>query len=594
MAKAQTSPTEHWDCHDLNWQNLPPIKNEHAWKELNEWSHKYDVEMCKGWSEEIENLLIFTGLFGATVTAFAVEAFQWLQEDPNERNSIFLAQISLQIANLTNPGLLAGSSIPIIDPIVTSAEPFDVEGYILRVNVLWMLSLTLSLSTVLIGILCMQWLREFLKDSSLSPKDNLPIRYLRFQGLNAWKVPQIVSSLPLLLQISVILFFAGFIDLLWHLHTTVAIFVIVLVTLVLTFVLFTTISPASQVLLLNCTPEDARFSQCPYKSPQSWLVVRLLQILRNTFRKLDEWLSIPLFTSLFLLPMLPLTLNYLPSPPKRLTLKRIAQHLSNLCRKVWHLKLGGTSRSWVELEISWHRNSYNQAISDAANGIVWLSQTYQQNQVVDCLVNCLPTLSYWVLSQLIIALGYPTIVDEFEAHLASLPADELWGPNWNSYSSGCTVLSIHIIDRLAGTSLKYRTLIHELTIRCINSMPRETINFLRPAQYQDIFNRCFRVDPSDNDKDQFHEKIRLPSFLSFADRLCQDRDELWQPLAQHVFLRLRLGDGRISGAGRGDAPGDPSFRNARRYFGCFGAVLTGSVPSAQAGFEEYLGKGVGV
>ncbi|KAF9467504.1 hypothetical protein BDZ94DRAFT_1155683, partial [Collybia nuda] len=43
-----------------------------------------DDGMCKGWREQIDTLIIFAGLFSATVTAFAVESYQWLQESPSD------------------------------------------------------------------------------------------------------------------------------------------------------------------------------------------------------------------------------------------------------------------------------------------------------------------------------------------------------------------------------------------------------------------------------------------------------------------------------------------------------------------------------
>ncbi|KAF8648474.1 hypothetical protein AX16_006255 [Volvariella volvacea WC 439] len=45
---------------------------------------KHDNEMCKGWNEEIQNLLIFASLFAATVTAFTIESYKWLESDPAE------------------------------------------------------------------------------------------------------------------------------------------------------------------------------------------------------------------------------------------------------------------------------------------------------------------------------------------------------------------------------------------------------------------------------------------------------------------------------------------------------------------------------
>ncbi|TFK68961.1 hypothetical protein BDN72DRAFT_740672, partial [Pluteus cervinus] len=147
-----------------------------------------------------------------------------------------------------------------------------------RINIFWFLSLTLSLSTVLIGILCLQWLREYQRDVELSYKDGLAVRQIRFRGLLAWKVPEIVSTLPLTLQIALVLFFAGLFDLLFQRHHVVAFVVLVPILIAVSFLLFTTIAPTIQHFSLVGIHLNKRFPlsglQCPYKSPQSWIFMR--------------------------------------------------------------------------------------------------------------------------------------------------------------------------------------------------------------------------------------------------------------------------------------------------------------------------------
>src|SRR6266446_7680910 len=99
--------------------------------------------------------------------------------------------------------------------LAVQSQPFSVSRSAVRINIFWFLSLTLSMATVLIGILCMQWLREFKRDAARSHKDAIAIRQMRFEGLLKWKVPMILSLLPLLLQFALVLFFAGVLDLLW-------------------------------------------------------------------------------------------------------------------------------------------------------------------------------------------------------------------------------------------------------------------------------------------------------------------------------------------------------------------------------------------
>ncbi|KIJ46062.1 hypothetical protein M422DRAFT_206455, partial [Sphaerobolus stellatus SS14] len=124
----------------------------------------------------------------------------------------------------------------------------------------------------------MQWLREYRKYTGVFPdKATLSIRQMRFEGLHKWGVPEIISALPILLQVAVILFFVGLIDFLWHINITVALPVVVCIGFVLLFIIFTTVAPTIQASLpASFVDVDYRtINQCPYKSPQSWLFILL-------------------------------------------------------------------------------------------------------------------------------------------------------------------------------------------------------------------------------------------------------------------------------------------------------------------------------
>ncbi len=134
-------------------------------------------------------------------------------------------------------------------------------------------------------MLCKQWLREYIRDAGRSSKDALCVRQMRLEGLSAWKVEGIISTIPLLLQVALVLFFIGVLELLWPLEKTVAIPFTVIAALVVLFLLFTTLAPSTQycyvVLRRSLAPLPP---QCPYKSPQAWLLVSL-------FNQIFSWLT---------------------------------------------------------------------------------------------------------------------------------------------------------------------------------------------------------------------------------------------------------------------------------------------------------------
>ena len=104
--------------------------------------------------------------------------------------------------NFTDGRLISTTTLPALPPF--QAPPEDI-----RVNVLWFASLTLSLMTASFGMLVKQWLREFLAVEVPSPQARLRIRHFREPQILQWRVYEIVACLPLLLQLSLALFFLG-------------------------------------------------------------------------------------------------------------------------------------------------------------------------------------------------------------------------------------------------------------------------------------------------------------------------------------------------------------------------------------------------
>ncbi|KAK0229671.1 hypothetical protein EDD85DRAFT_890010 [Armillaria nabsnona] len=258
--KADTSvPVEHTTC-DANALPRPccgshghnllngVLRSDRAAYECAQIAQKYDEGACKDWKEEIDTLFIFAGLFSAVATAFLIDSYKWL---PNTDSD-------------------------------TAFLPTQVEK---RINIYWFLSLLLALSSASTGMLCKQWLREYIRDAGRSSKDALCVRQMRLEGLSAWKVEGIISTIPLLLQIALILFFIGVLELLWPLERTVAIPCTIVAAFVILFLLFTTLAPSAQycTVVIRCSL-DPLPPQCPYKSPQSWLLVSL-------FNRIFCWLT---------------------------------------------------------------------------------------------------------------------------------------------------------------------------------------------------------------------------------------------------------------------------------------------------------------
>ncbi|KAF5318432.1 hypothetical protein D9619_010906 [Psilocybe cf. subviscida] len=232
-----------------------------------------DTVQCNAWKDEVQNILIFAGLFSAVVTAFIIESYQRLQPDPNDAIIGILAHIA---ERLDNPSI--NGSVP-ASPMVSTAN-FAPSHSDITINIFWFISLVLSLSAALIGIITLQWLREHQRyDSALQPRETLAILHMRLDSLKRWYVPQIFAGLPLLLQSALVLFFAGMIEFMFVLRPEVAVPVTLTICIPLVFLIATTILPILQVCILQdpfrLSINNNVPSPCPYKSPQSLIARRI-------------------------------------------------------------------------------------------------------------------------------------------------------------------------------------------------------------------------------------------------------------------------------------------------------------------------------
>ncbi|KAF9474519.1 hypothetical protein BDN70DRAFT_815571, partial [Pholiota conissans] len=213
-----------------------PKQEGDPWEVLLKPEIEADQVRCDSWKEEVQNLLIFAGLFSSVVTSFVINSYQTLQQGPND----VIIGLLFHIAS----GLDTSSPFPpSVDP-TQILSPFSPTVSSVRINALWFISLILSLTTVLIGTIALQWLREHQYYPGCSAKEKLTILHMRTEALEAWHVPQIFSALPLMLQAALILFLAGLIDFATFLGTKLMIVISVFVGITLFFLATTTVCPA--------------------------------------------------------------------------------------------------------------------------------------------------------------------------------------------------------------------------------------------------------------------------------------------------------------------------------------------------------------
>ncbi|KAF9261601.1 hypothetical protein L218DRAFT_930842, partial [Marasmius fiardii PR-910] len=74
-----------------------PRRRGDPWEECLKRVDNYDDEMCRGWKEDTDTLLVFAGLFSVTVSAFTIESYRWLRDDPAVESVRILNEISQKL-----------------------------------------------------------------------------------------------------------------------------------------------------------------------------------------------------------------------------------------------------------------------------------------------------------------------------------------------------------------------------------------------------------------------------------------------------------------------------------------------------------------
>ncbi|KAH9987294.1 hypothetical protein BJV74DRAFT_774142, partial [Russula compacta] len=203
-------------------------------------AEKFDKEQSESWKGNADSILVFTGLFSATVAGFIIEGYKNLMLDPSNATVSILAQMSQQLAGLSN-----GTYVSAFDPAVLTGSPFSPSASAVWVNALWFASLVTSLTCALLATLLQQWARRYLHRTQrrYSPHARARIRAFFAEGADKFCLSTVVEFLPALLHLSVFLFFAGLVIFLFDIYRSIAFEVLALVAICgLLYAVFTVLS----------------------------------------------------------------------------------------------------------------------------------------------------------------------------------------------------------------------------------------------------------------------------------------------------------------------------------------------------------------
>ncbi|KAJ3529260.1 hypothetical protein NM688_g7877 [Phlebia brevispora] len=230
-----------------------------AWEAVLNAMSEFDEKLISDWTDDLQNLLTFAGLFSAVVTAFVVLSYALLERGSDDATAMIVTGISQQVASFKISSGYINSTIP-----AASLGPFVTTKLDVQLNTLWFLSLAMSLVASLFDIMVQQWLREYRTPTHSSVREAVRLRELRRRAFHDWAVPVIISTIPILLQIALLLFLTGVCYLLLSLNKSV--FKPFVIFLALALLLF-----AATILM------PLFFRTCAYKSPTSFALLWFIQ-----------------------------------------------------------------------------------------------------------------------------------------------------------------------------------------------------------------------------------------------------------------------------------------------------------------------------
>ncbi|KAH8817823.1 hypothetical protein DL96DRAFT_1623445 [Flagelloscypha sp. PMI_526] len=218
----------------------------------------YDHDMIQGFRDTIDSLLVLAGLFSAIVATFGAQTSQAFKPDFAQLN--LLVQLEQTALLRTGGNVSAMSTVPVSN-ITTDTPTYTTAD--LWINGLFFTSLSLSVATALLAVLVKQWCQAYTSVTSGSARDKVLTRQFRFDGLMKWKLPEIVGSLPLLLQLAFAVFFAGLSYFVYDLHKNISSIVIICAII-------------AEFLYLGSILLPAIWLECPYRIPLLFRPARTL------------------------------------------------------------------------------------------------------------------------------------------------------------------------------------------------------------------------------------------------------------------------------------------------------------------------------
>ncbi|KAI0277180.1 hypothetical protein BGY98DRAFT_649098 [Russula aff. rugulosa BPL654] len=230
----------------------------------------HDESRIQTLKDDMDGVLIFAGLFSASLTSFVVDSKQKLEVNPTDKIVYYLEQHSTILSQISQQLSSIAPQVPIPSTPPPPYPPFNPSASDIRINAVWFMALGFSLSAALLAILVQQWVRDYMHvfRRYSDPLKSARIRQYLHEGSERWCMPTAAEAVPGLLHVSLFLFFVGLAVDTLKINRTVGISTTVPIGLCGLLYIFTTFAPVI-------------YPQSPYQNSFSALIWYANQKLRR-------------------------------------------------------------------------------------------------------------------------------------------------------------------------------------------------------------------------------------------------------------------------------------------------------------------------
>jgi hypothetical protein len=248
----------------------------------------YDREFMEKYDEDLNTTLIFVcfvsisdvhaltelqaGLFSAVTSAFIIEVHSHLQQDPNDVTAALLRVLLYKIDNTT-----FGNDPP------TLPQWTGPPRTIVHVQAILFASLAASLLSAFFAMLGKQWLNRYASTEMRGTTiERSQYRQRKLDGIVKWYFDHVMESLPLMLQVALLLLGCALTRYLWEINVTVASVVLAVTSFGLIIYIFVVVAGAISVI-------------CPYQTPGArilrYILLSVLRSAPSVISKLSTFVS---------------------------------------------------------------------------------------------------------------------------------------------------------------------------------------------------------------------------------------------------------------------------------------------------------------